>query len=191
MVDQVKVVADQAWLNSCYGAPQTDIFSLLPLAVPLVRGCLWVQRLALLAVDHFRLYDHRFYALFRDAGNGGIAFESEYKSFSDFARFTAVQIFHPADYWFCWVVTARQTWWRSRLCSNSGFDLRLSSPAGGDSAAADAQSRHREMFGEMPWFAAIVTAAIVADCRRLGDALSVTDCGKRHSRICGMRSRKV
>lgn len=43
MVDQVKVVADDRLrLNSRYGAiSQTDIFSLLPLAVPLVQGCLW------------------------------------------------------------------------------------------------------------------------------------------------------
>ncbi len=58
------------------------------MAVPLVRGCLWgpAKRLALPAVDHFCLYDHWFYALFRDAGMGELLLSNlEYKSFSDFA----------------------------------------------------------------------------------------------------------
>ncbi len=56
--------------------------------MPLVQGCLWgpAKRLALPGRDHFRLYDHRFYALFRDAGNGELLLSNlEYKSFSDFA----------------------------------------------------------------------------------------------------------
>ncbi len=55
--------------------------------MPLVRGCLWglAKRLACRAVDHFRLYDHRFYALFRVRAMGELLLSNlEYKSFSDF-----------------------------------------------------------------------------------------------------------
>lgn len=38
------------------------------------------------AVDHFRLYDHWFYVVFRDAGNGELLLSNlNYKSFSDFS----------------------------------------------------------------------------------------------------------
>ncbi len=69
----------------------------------------------------------------------------EYKSFSDFASDLLgpwAGYFTGWTYWFCWVVTGMAD---HCLCSVLvPRSLRLGRLAGGDSAAADAQSRHRE-----------------------------------------------
>ena len=73
MVDQVKVVADdQAPAEQSLRRNLTNRhIQLIAIGGAIGTG------LFMGSVDHFRLYDHRFYALFRDAGNGGIAaFES-------------------------------------------------------------------------------------------------------------------
>ena len=60
-------------------------------------------------VDHFRVHDHRLYAVLRDARHGrAAAVNLEYKSFSDFAADLLgpwAGFFTGWTYWFCWVVT--------------------------------------------------------------------------------------
>ena len=70
----------------------------------------------------------------------------EYKSFSDFASDLLgpwAGYFTGWTYWFCWVVTGMAD--VVAICSVLvPRSLRLGRLAGGDSAAADAQPRHRE-----------------------------------------------
>ncbi len=153
MVDQVKVVADDQVANSRYGAiSQTDIFSLLPLAVPLVRGCLWglvKQSVLPELLDHFVYMIIGFMLFFVMRAMGELLLSNlEYNLLvtSSFRSTRAVgRIFHRLD---LLVLLGCNRYGRRGgdhgLCSvwfPVTPDGRL---AGGDSAAADAQSRHRE-----------------------------------------------